>query len=654
MEKQPTFPIKKTELQILREEASSFIKSVQWEQGYKARNRDGSKEQEDILLYLSKAKSGGGFDAISISKTILNLKKRLLPDSVALPLALNETLFQLQEAIAIGLWIRDSYYDASGLSILHEKRAGLSTAQRKEYESKQQTSTAFMVFSLAYYIVSKLKEKASEDNTIMHNKFAGIPEVSLLTPTKGISCQLFYYDKYMNHPNVINSEQDVIDFTVMYFEAYLDEIMQRKGALDHTDVITDRTYQLEDSDFSIAGWETVFTGSATSVEFNPIRFEQIVGNKDAKHFAKRLVERLMSYDIATKRNPFQELGGFMPVFMGYGIPGTGKSMLIAAIATMLKERCDHLDIPFLFHPMPDTVVSTFQGGSAEKMVQWMKPMQDPTRLIFAPIDDAENNLQERTAQGVSAGVKEVIGVFLRYTEGAYAVNHGNSSIGLFTNLPEQLDKAVISRIQGRFKIDGARTEADFLDQDYIWWSKIEKTLPGFVAMNDHKSYTYLSDQTLANSAGEILGNITEPSDEKIKRIFNSTLQNTTLNDHLFYANLYEAVQKEFPFFSSRDIRNIQSAISLRLTDFNLEDDWFENPELYFQKDYDTKLGMLKELMKANMKGLNFAEIRKQEVIRYLDNVATIADTDFSRKVDQQIMQIKIAAEARNRFEEGIK
>jgi AAA+ superfamily predicted ATPase len=449
----------------------------------------------------------------------------------------------------------------------------------------------------------------------------------------------------MNHPNLINNDQDVIDFTVMYFEAYLDEIIQRKGALDHTDVITDRTYQLEDSEFSIAGWETIFTGSATSVEFNPIRFEQIVGNKDAKHFAKRLVERLMSYDIATKRNPFQELGGFMPVFMGYGIPGTGKSMLIAAIATMLKERCDNLDIPFLFHPMPDTIVSTFQGGSAEKMVQWMKPMQDPSRLIFAPIDDAENNLQERTEQGVSAGVKEVIGVFLRYTEGAYAVNHGNSSVGLFTNLPEKLDKAVISRIQGRFKIDGARTEHDFLDQDYIWWSKIEKTLPGFVSMKDHADYTYLSDQGLAANAGEILGNIKEPEDDKIKRIFNESLSNTSTNDHLFYANLYGAVQKEFPFFSSRDIRNIQSAISLRLTDFNLEEDWFENPELYFQKDYDTKLGMLKELMKANMKGLNFAEIRKQEVIRYLDNFASIADMDFERKVKGHIERIIIQEEA---------
>ena len=54
-------------------------------------------------------------------------------------------------------------------------------------------------------------------------------------------------------------------------------------------------------------------------------------------------------------------------------------------------------------------------------------------------------------------------------------------------------------------------------------------------------------------------------------------------------------------------------------------------------------------MKSNMKGLDFSEIRKQEVIRYLDNVATIADTDFKRKVDQRINQLNIEQEARNNF-----
>ena len=55
-------------------------------------------------------------------------------------------------------------------------------------------------------------------------------------------------------------------------------------------------------------------------------------------------------------------------------------------------------------------------------------------------------------------------------------------------------------------------------------------------------------------------------------------------------------------------------------------------------------------MKANMKGLDFADIRRQEVVRYLDNVATIADTDFKRKVDARVNQLNIDLAARREFE----
>ncbi|WP_299116609.1 AAA family ATPase [uncultured Winogradskyella sp.] len=649
MEHNSTFPIKQAELDMLRDEATSYIKSIQWEQGERARNKDKDAKDESILLYLSRAKGNGGLEVTSVSKTILELKKRLLPESVALPVHLNNTLYAVQEGIGLGLWIRDSYYDASGLSSLIENKSALDNNGKREYESKMHTATAFMLFSLAYKILHDLKPTASDDLSVMKQKFAGIPEVSFLTPLKGISCSLFYYDKYLGHPEIIKTDKDVIDFTVVYFEALISEIQLRKSTLEYTETIGDRAYKLENSDFAIDGWSNTFEGTAKSVEFNKIQFEQIVGNRDAKHFARRLTERMLSYDFEAKKNPFQELGGFMPVFMGYGIPGTGKSMLIAAIATRLKEHCDNLDIPFLFHPMPDTLISTFQGGSAEKMVEWMKPLQDPTKLIFAPIDDAENNLQERTAQGVSAGVKEVIGVFLRYTEGAYAVNYGNSSVGLFTNLPEMLDKAVISRVQGRFKIDGARTEHDFLDQDHLWWRKLQDTMPDFVNMNNPEGYEYLDDQGLAKSMGEILNAVEKPTEERVHDTFAKVEKLHQSTDHMFYATLYKEIQKIFPFFSSRDVRNIQSAISLRLTDFDLEPDWFENPDKYFKKDYDTKFNMLQELMKANMKGLNFSDIRRQEVIRYLDNVATIADTDFKRKVDARVNQLNIETEAREQF-----
>ncbi|MFD2917844.1 AAA family ATPase [Psychroserpens luteus] len=651
MEHNSTFPIKQNELDMLRDEATSYIKSIQWEQGQRAKNKDKDAKDESILLYLSRAKgNGGGVDVTSVSKTILELKKRLLPESIAIPIHLNQTLYAVQEGITLGIWIKDSFYDSSGLSSLSENRSALDNSGKREYESKMQTATAFMLFSTAYKILHDLKNIASDDLSVMKNKFAGIPEVSLMTPLKGISCALFYYDKYLGHPEIIKTDKDVIDFTVVYFEALIAEIQMRKSSLEYTETIADRTYKLENSEFAVSGWDNVFQGTAKSVEFNKIQFEQIVGNRDAKHFARRLTERMLSYDFEAKKNPFQELGGFMPVFMGYGIPGTGKSMLIAAIATRLKEHSDNLDIPFLFHPMPDTLISTFQGGSAEKMVDWMKPMQDPSKLIFAPIDDAENNLQERTAQGVSAGVKEVIGVFLRYTEGAYAVNYGNSSIGLFTNLPEMLDKAVISRVQGRFKIDGARTEHDFLDQDHLWWRKLDTTMQDFVNMNGPENYSYLQDQGLAKNMGEIFNVSDKPTEQRVLDAYDKTEKHFKTNHHLFYANLYTEIQRIFPFFSSRDVRNIQSAVSLRLTDFDLEEDWFENPEIYFKKDYETKFNMLQELMRGNMKGLDFSEIRRQEVVRYLDNVATIADTDFKRKVDSRINQLNIETEAREQFE----
>ena len=178
-------------------------------------------------------------------------------------------------------------------------------------------------------------------------------------------------------------------------------------------------------------------------------------------------------------------------------------------------------------------------------------------------------------------------------------------------------------------------------------------MPGFVNMNNPKDYEYLSAQGLAKNLGEILQLTEKPSEERVLEIYEQTEKTHPTDAHLFYAELYKNIQKAFPFFSSRDIRNIQSAVSLRLTDFDLPKDWFENSEAYFKKDYDTKFGMLQELMKENMKGLSFSDIRRQEVIRYLDNVATIADTDFNRKVEQRVHDMKVQLKAQDALKEDL-
>ncbi len=551
---------------------------------------------------------------------------------------------RVRKGLQIALHVSNLYKKASGIDSVDRKN--MSGSQKGSYNEKMRTASAIAQFVCAQYVVWAIEEAYPDLQSDMQRELVNLWESNFSGPTAGLKNMMFYLSLNLSHP-VIAGDKMMIGMVLEYMKLIRESVEERIASFQYSEIFTDNGYLLENSTFAINGFErTVHVG--TSVEFNKVEMEQIVGNRDAKHFARRLVERLLAYDFTTKQNPFDALGGISPVHMGYGIAGTGKSMLISAIATLLEKRCKDLEIPFLFHPLPDTVVSTFQGGSAEHMVRWMKPLQDPSKIIFAPIDDAENNLQDRTMQGISAGVREIIGVFLRYTEGAYAINHGNAAVGVYTNLPEQIDPAVLSRIQSRFKIDGARSVNDILDQDYLWWSKLEEVVPGFVGMKS-PAYSFLSDQAVVSNMGDTYGSMDRPVEESILDAFEAALEVGSPKEHAFFAKWYKNVQKVFPGFSSRDIRNIQKAVSYRIMDFDLPDEWYENPEAFFRKDYDTKLTMIQDSMKQNMGSLNFAEVRLQESIRYLDNYATIADANFKRRVGERVEQLRIAQAANDAF-----
>ena len=110
-----------------------------------------------------------------------------------------------------------------------------------------------------------------------------------------------------------------------------------------------------------------------------------------------------------------------------------------------------------------------------------------------------------------------------------------------------LDKAVISRVQGRFKIDGARTVNDFLDQDYLWWSKLEEAMPNFVNMTHPLNYKYLKDQGLAKRMGDILSTVEKPTEERILDIYDQVEATHKAEGHAFFALLFKEIQKYFPF-----------------------------------------------------------------------------------------------------------
>jgi len=638
-------PIDEQQLDKFAEKANFLLQRVKWSplgEMFESKEKNTGGWRESSLRY-----------SVADELSLIRIAKTVSRDPLLLLEGINHSLILLRHGLTLGMHVSALYSKFSGLETLISlnTRGALSETQKTEFREKYETASAIAIFSTAYYMVWELSRYSSEEISSVTMDFRGIPEMNLTAPLRAFDCMIYYYAAYLKKSGLVHVETDFLKMTLLYFQGIIDEIKNREASLKHRDFFSSRRYKLTGSDFSLNGFDASVGTQAGTMEFNRVELNQIVGNRDAKHKARRLAERLLCYDKETKQNPMYALGGLSFVRMGHGEPGTGKSLQIAATATMLNDFCERIGIPFLFWPMPDNLISTFQGGSAERAIEWFRPLKDPNKIIYAPVDDAENNLEDRTRQGISAGVREVIAVFLRNTEGAYAVHYGNSVIELFTNLPEQLDKAVLSRIVDRFYVGGAMTREDFLDQDFLWWRRFGEIDPEFIGMTEPKDYTFLRDQELVSSISKAYEGLKRPSEERIQVIFDKILRKHKPDEHEFFARFFHAVKQEFPFFTSRDVRNIQSAVNERIMDFDLEPQWLEDPKCFFLRDYDSKKAMIIELMKSNMKGLSFPEIRVQETIRYLDSMVKIVFAQEERKLNEMTSQLLLQEKAAKRFSE---
>ncbi|NNC94436.1 MAG: AAA family ATPase [Chitinophagales bacterium] len=642
----PLFPIRDENLNEFKDEVTAYLKSV----SYSPDSRKVEKDGIDLsFLIHSKTLGVGQEDEISILKNAV----RISDDRIILSNTVNFIINALRDGLSIGRYLSELYKKSSGLETLvkRNKEGSLHQSEQPEFHDKLETQSAIYLFTSAYYIVWRLNDYRSDEVSSINIEFGGVPEISVSRPSNSVQCMLYYYGAYLERSGSINNELEMLKITQVYFERMIEEIHLRKDAFKYLSFFENNHYKLEHSDFIIQGFESGFSSSVHSVTFNKIRMEEIVANREAKHMFKRFAERLLCHDFEEGRNPMLELGGLPSITMGDGRPGTGKSMLIAATATFIQEKADWLGIPFLFWPLPDNIISTYQGGSAERAIEWFRPMNDAHKIIFAPIDDAENNLEDRTRRGVSAGVREFIGVFLRSTEGAYAVNYGNKMVSLFTNIPDQIDRAVLSRVQYRVPIDGAKDVIDFIDQDYLWWSKYEKMMPGLIAMKDPK-YKYLSGQQELNSLSESYTDDFKFTQPGVEEVFREVSQKVNPDEQDFFGKFYDRIQDRYQFFSSRDLRNIQKAVDARLIDFDLPEAWWESPETFFKQDYENKLRMLKELMIENMKDVSFKDIRLQEALFYIDTAVRINESGIEREIAETAKEMHIRSEASERLKNG--
>ncbi len=650
-------PISKDEVAKRFKDIGGWIEKL----SFKPKSDEGrtSMISPELLRLLQESSAATGTSMGGESVSILNNLKRFGDGMDLLTENANVVANTIKYGYSLGFIVLGMYDKASGQANLRQiKSVGtLNDQQIAEFDQRNVTGGAIALFISSYYIVWKLmqyKNDTAGDRVIpdLH-----LPEFTISNALQAAKFSLYYFGKLSASEQVVPDDVALIKFTIEYFTLILDELDLYITSLKYTEEFENRNYKLEDSEFVIRGFERNFNAVVVVKEFKKVKWEEIVGNRDFKHAQRRLIQSVMCYDLIKKMNPMVELGGARTLTLGKGPAGTGKSLAIAATATEFQERCTDLKIDFLFNPFPKAVIDEYQGKSAKNVAQWFQSLRDYKKIIYGPIDDAENVFLNRSSRSASEGVRGVIAETLTATEGAEAVIHGNYALQSFTNRAEDLDPAILSRHQTRTEIAGAVTWQDFLDQDFLWWSNYNKYEDGFVKIMSPKDYVYFTNQKLLASLSELYANSADmiPQHETVRNIFiDISKQFNPEKEDEFYGRFYEAIKKSFPFFTSRDLRNIQMAISERIMDFDFPSEWMKDNGLFFAKDYDTKKKMLIEQMKVNMKDLSFLTIRRQEAIKYIDATVIINETQFETKVKEQLEQMRIINEARRRYENETK
>lgn len=584
------------------------------------------------------------------SMAILKVAKELNQGDDLFDENVNVALNAVRTGLQIGFHIAYLYGKTSGLEALQARRKRNELkldAEIAEWTKKMEAQAAITLFVAASYVTWKLSGLKAEELSGVNVSFLGLPELVLGGQAQATAGVLYHFGAYAS---TVQSGLEFLKLTDMYFRAVLDDVkMQSKSFVESTADFTDKNYRLEGSAFTVSGFEAAASGGRRLVEFKPVYAKEIVGNVEAKRFTLRVARFLMAYDVKRKMNPMMEFGAFPWMYLYSGEPGTGKTMLIKLAMSMVRDHCQVLDIPFRVHELPGDLISTYQGGSAERFEQWWSVLRNPGEIIVAPIDDAENIFTERSGENVSAGSKEVVASLLRCTEGATAINRGNVIVPWATNIPDMVDAAAMSRIMAKIPVPGAVTRNDFNDQMRMWGDGLQKLSPGIVDLAWPNDYRYLADQDISmvpDAQKRRRDALVEFKDERLVRLYDEVrAQGISLQSYDLHGTLFASIKKHMNRFTSREVRNITTVVMSRLFDFDFPPEWLSDRAAFVEKDYDTKRAMILELAKVNMKGQKLSEILFEEMVRSVNAMVEIIDGGRTRRVRKMAEDLLERSEA---------
>ncbi|GLQ21617.1 ATP-binding protein [Algimonas porphyrae] len=544
-------------------------------------------------------------------------------------------LHGLRRAMATALTVVDQYADATGLSALMKanlegKLPSGKTAEFNEGLAAGSVIALHVFANMASFLLSTL-----HDTSELTVDVGDVEEVLTDNPQAALTGALWELDQDL--ATFADSEDKLIPVVTAFLEQLMDKAAMRAANLPRLEAFIAVAYRVEADDFEIRGFEAASRAKSSKLIMSFKKPHEVVGNHIAKYQAMKLSKMLMAYDFDRKLNPFADLGGFIFTFMGDGLPGTGKTILIQMMAGLINDYCQTADYPFRYANLSTESIDSYQGKSAQNAKAFIREIIDPNVIGFGTIDDIDQLAGIRGDRQSSAGQLEITAVLMESFAGANTVVRGNCTFGMFSNYPEKVDDALRQRASARFLVDGPQTQDDYIDILYLLMGKNHD-----IPVGDHDLF---EAQAIKKAVKASYESYARPKEDALQAVFDQVKKSTgKLNTIAKLGTYLKAIQEADPRFTGRAIKNITDAVKVRAMDFELPDEWMEEPELFLRKDYDTKRAMI-----ADLSSEITVDMVIQEINRYADSEFRYADKSDEVAIENAVRDMERMEEAKKRY-----
>ena len=539
----------------------------------------------------------------------------------------------VRRAIAIALAVAENFAEHAGLGDL--KRANLEGAlplARKGEFTELLAAEALVTLYVfgnasAYLLSSHLSETIVE--------VGDVDEV--LTDNGQVALHGALWELDQDIAAHGSDDAHLVATVAAYAEMLMEKVALRAQTAPRLEAFVAASWRVEADDFTVSGFSPASKAKSTKLTMTFKKPNEVVGNHIAKYQSMKLAKMLMAYDFDRRLNPFAELGGFIFTFMGDGAPGTGKTTLIQMMAGLISEYCGNAGYPFRYQNLSTDNIDSYQGKSGQNAKAFINNIIDPSVIGFGTIDDIDQLAGKRGDRQSSAGQLEITAVLMESFAGANTVVRGNCTFGMFSNYPENVDDALRQRAGARFLVDGPQTREDYVDILYLLMGRNHD-----IPLGEHQVF---EAQAIKKAVAASFEGHSKPHEAGLLTVYEAVKAQVGELDTINKLGTYlKGIQEADPRFTGRAIKNITDAVKVRAMDFELPDEWMEQPDQFLFKGYDEKKAMIE-----GMRQEITVEMVVQEINRYADSEFRYADKSDEVAIENAVRDMGRMDAAKRRY-----